>query len=264
MSAPAAGRRAALVTGAASGIGAATARALGRAGYAVAACDLSGPGAHRTADDIRSTGGTAMAYRTDVTDGSAVAEAVRAAEHDLGPLDVVVHAAGIFDQNQPFTELPDETWELVLRVNVRGTANVLRAALPALTGRGRGSIITVASSAGLVPRGGGAAYIASKHAVVGLTLKVAAEVAAQGVRVNAVAPGWIPTRLFETSATALRAGSARPGAVPDEPAPVGGTIPMRRPGTADEVADGIVFLADERSRYITGAVLPIDGGYLVA
>ncbi|MET8830709.1 SDR family NAD(P)-dependent oxidoreductase [Streptomyces sp. NPDC004610] len=257
--------RAALVTGAASGIGAATARALGRAGYAVAVCDLSGPGAHETADGIRSTGATATAYRVDVTDETAVADAVRATERDLGPLDVVVHAAGIFDQNQPFLELPDEVWELVLRVNVRGTANVLRAALPTLAGRGRGSIITVASSAGLVPRGGGAAYIASKHAVVGLTLKVAAEAAAQGVRVNAVAPGWIPTRLFETSATALRSGTtARPGGIPDEPAPVGGTVPMRRPGTADEVAEGIVFLADDRSRYITGAVLPIDGGYLVA
>ncbi|MFE2043078.1 SDR family NAD(P)-dependent oxidoreductase [Streptomyces sp. NPDC059477] len=264
MSAPDAARRVALVTGAASGIGAATARALARAGYAVAACDLSGPGARETADGIRSTGVRATAYQVDVTDGTAVADAVHATQHELGPLDVVVHAAGIFDQNQPFTELTDDVWELVLRVNVRGTANTLRAALPALAARGHGSIITVASSAGLVPRGGGAAYIASKHAVVGLTMKVAAEAAAQGVRVNAVAPGWIPTRLFETSATALRAGTARPGEIPEEPAPVGGTVPMGRPGTADEVADGIVFLADDRSRYITGTVLPIDGGYLLA
>ncbi|MEU0686952.1 SDR family NAD(P)-dependent oxidoreductase [Streptomyces uncialis] len=262
MSAPGTHRRTALVTGAASGIGAAAARALGRAGYAVAAVDLSGSGAHRTADAVRSSGATAAAYPVDVTDEAAVADAVRTAEHELGPLDVVVHAAGVFDQNQSFAELTGTVWELVLRVNVHGTANVLRAALPAMVGRQRGSIVTVASSAGLVPRGGGAAYIASKHAVVGLTRKVAAEVAAQGVRVNAVAPGWIPTRLFETSAAALRAGT-RSADVPEQPTPVGGDIPMRRPGTVEEVADGILFLADDRSRYITGTVLPIDGGYLL-
>ncbi|MER5768134.1 SDR family NAD(P)-dependent oxidoreductase [Streptomyces sp. NPDC001985] len=262
MSAPVTRGRTALVTGAASGIGAATARALGRAGFAVAAVDLSGAGARETADEIRSCGTAAAARAVDVTDGTAVADAVRAAEDELGPLEVVVHAAGIFDQNLPFAELTDAVWESVIRVNVQGTVNVLRAALPALVGRGRGSVITVASSAGLVPRGGGAAYIASKHAVVGLTRKVAAEVAAHGVRVNAVAPGWIPTRLFETSAAALRAG-ARSGDIPDEPPPVGGGVPMRRPGTVDEVADGIVFLADDRSRYITGTVLPIDGGYLL-
>ncbi|MGW6460697.1 SDR family NAD(P)-dependent oxidoreductase [Streptomyces sp. NPDC055078] len=258
MSAPVSDRRAALVTGAASGIGAATARALGRAGYAVAALDLSGPGARRTAGEIRSSGATATSYSVDVADEAAVTGAVHAAAEELGPLDVVVHAAGVFDQNQRFADLSGAVWELVLRVNVQGTANVLRAALPAMVERRRGSVITLASSAGLVPRGGGAAYIASKHAVVGLTLKVAAEVADRGVRVNAVAPGWIPTRLFETSAAALRAGG-----VPAEPAPVGGVVPMGRPGTADEVADGIVFLADDRSRYITGTVLPIDGGYLV-
>ncbi|WP_455359632.1 SDR family NAD(P)-dependent oxidoreductase [Streptomyces sp. SYSU K21746] len=259
---PVAARPAALVTGAASGIGAATARALGRSGYAVAAWDLSGLGVKETVEEIRASGARAAAYAVDVTDDAAVSEAVRATVDELGPLDVVVHAAGIFDQNQPFAELTDSVWGAVLRVNVQGTANVLRAVLPAMVDRRRGSVITVASSAGIVPRGGGAAYIASKHAVVGLTLKVAAEVAPQGVRVNAVAPGWIPTRLFETSAAALRA-DARSGDVPDEPTPVGGSVPMQRPGTVDEVADGIVFLADDRSRYITGAVLPIDGGYLV-
>ncbi|MFD9720981.1 SDR family NAD(P)-dependent oxidoreductase [Streptomyces sp. NPDC059076] len=255
-------RRGALVTGAGSGIGAAAARALGRAGYAVAAVDLSRSGAQKTVDGIQSLGASAAAYCVDVTDEAAVTETVRAAEHELGPLDVVVHAAGIFDQNQTFAELSSASWELVLRVNVQGTANVLRAALPAMAERRRGSIITVASSAGLVPRGGGAAYIASKHAVVGLTQKVAAEVAAQGVRVNAVAPGWIPTRLFETSAAALQA-DARCVDVPNEPAPVGGVVPMQRPGTVDEVADTIVFLAGDGSRYITGTVLPIDGGYLL-
>ncbi|MEU5397835.1 SDR family NAD(P)-dependent oxidoreductase [Streptomyces sp. NPDC005963] len=257
-----AGLRTALVTGAASGIGAATAHALARAGYQVVAVDLSDRGAQETARSIRSSGATAMAQCVDVTDEAAVADAVHTAERDMGPLDVVVHAAGIFDQNQTFAELASSTWELVLRVNVQGTANVLRASLPTMVERRRGSVITVASSAGLVPRGGGAAYIASKHAVVGLTQKVAAEVAAHGVRVNAVAPGWIPTRLFETSASALRA-DARSADVPDEPSPVQGAIPLQRPGTVDEVADGIVFLADDRSRYITGTVLPIDGGYLL-
>ncbi|QKW09690.1 SDR family oxidoreductase [Streptomyces sp. NA04227] len=255
-------RKAAFVTGAGSGIGAAAARALGRAGYAVAVCDLSATAAQETAEALRASGVRTAVYTVDVTNGVAVADAVRAAGDELGPLEAVVHAAGIFDQNRPFAELTAATWDLVLRVNVLGTANVLRAVLPAMTERRHGSVITVASSAGLVPRGGGAAYIASKHAVVGLTLKVAAEVADRGVRVNAVAPGWIPTRLFETSAAALRADAPSTD-VPDEPVPVGGVIPMRRPGTADEVADGIVFLAGDSSRYITGTVLPVDGGYLV-
>lgn len=255
-------RRTALVTGAASGIGAAAARALAHAGYAVAAVDLSGEGAQETADQIQSSGARAVAHSVDVTDETAVVAAVRATERELGPLDTVVHAAGIFDQNQAFAELTAATWESVLRVNVLGTAVVLRSSLPGMVERRRGSVITIASSAGLVPRGGGAAYIASKHAVVGLTQKVAAEVAAHGVRVNAVAPGWVPTRLFETSASVLRADAGSKD-IPDEPTPVGGAVPMRRPGTVDEVADGIVFLADDRSRYITGTVLPIDGGYLL-
>ncbi|MFE0424927.1 SDR family NAD(P)-dependent oxidoreductase [Streptomyces sp. NPDC058953] len=262
MSAAVAPRGTALVTGAASGIGAATARALGRAGYAVAAWDLSDRGVRETVGELCASGTTAAPYAVDVTDPAAVTEAVRLTEDDLGPLDVVVHAAGVFDQNLPFGELTDSVWEFVLRVNVLGTANVVRAVLPGLTGRGHGSVVTVASSAGLVPRGGGAAYIASKHAVVGLTLKAAAEVAHRGVRINAVAPGWIPTRLFETSAAALRTGALAPD-VPGEPAPVGGAIPLGRPGTVDEVADAVVFLAGDRARYITGTVLPVDGGYLV-
>ncbi|MFC9764704.1 SDR family NAD(P)-dependent oxidoreductase [Rhodococcus jostii] len=252
--------RVAVVTGGGSGIGRAVATRLADDGYAVAVIDANDVGAKRTAEIVSGTGGRSTAYAADITDEERVRAVVGEIRTDLGEIDVLVNAAGIFDQNLDFEELTSATWERVLRVNVLGTANLMRAVGTCMVERGRGAIVNVASSAGLVPRGGGSAYIASKFAVVGMTLKIAAEYAGRGVRVNAVAPGWIPTDLFTTSAAALRRAG---GSVPDDPSPVGGNIPMNRPGDVHEVAAGVSFLASAAAGYITGVVLPIDGGYLV-
>lgn len=251
-----------MVTGGGSGIGRAIAQRLAADGFVVAVLDVNRATAEETVESINAADGSATAYSVDISKATEVSETIAEIARDLGDIEVLVNAAGIFDQNLDFMELSREVWDHILLVNVLGTATVMREVLRGMQARRSGAIVNIASSAGLVPRGGGTAYVASKYAVVGLTLKTAAEMGEYGVRVNAVAPGWIPTELFKTSAAALRSHS--PGSeVPAAPQPVGGNIPMVRSGRPEEIAAGVSFLVSKESSYVTGVVLPIDGGYLV-
>jgi NAD(P)-dependent dehydrogenase (short-subunit alcohol dehydrogenase family) len=240
-SADLAGHRA-IVTGGGAGIGAATARRLAARGALVAVLDRVADTASAVADEI---GGVAITV--DVTDPTATTEAVQAAAAALGGLTDVVANAGV-GLNKPLHRYRDEEWALVVGVNLNGTFHTLRAAIPLLLDGGGGSIVTIASLNASRPLQGEAPYSAAKAGIVNLTRTAALEYAPT-IRANCVSPGMIATAL-----TAMITEDAAFTAVAEE-----GT-PLRRIGTAAEVADVVAFLCSDAAAYITGQELVVDGG----
>lgn len=229
-----AGRRI-LITGGASGIGAATARLFREEGASVSVIDLSGEGA----------------LIADLTDAAATAAAVTAAAAALGGIDGVVNAAGI-DLLSDFAEQDDAAWERVLAVNLTGPMRVCRLALPHLAERG-GTIVNVASGAGLVPLARRAAYCSSKAGLVMLSKSLAMELAPQKIRVNTVAPGAVDTPLFRTSYETAPDPAAALEAIRDRYA-------LKRVAEPAELAEAILYLTSDASSYVTGSTLAVDGG----
>ncbi len=240
--------RTAIVTGAASGLGRATALRLGSEGAAVACLDVVREAAEETAAEIRARGGRGRAYQVDVADPASVRAAVSAAVADLGRPSVLVNCAGIgkFAHSH---EMGFEEWSRIIAVNLTGTFLVSQAVLPYLLEGGR-SIVNVASSAGLRGQPYSAAYCASKGGVIQLTRALADAYLHRGVRVNAVAPGGIETPLQR--AFQLPEG-ADPRSIAKLISPYGNAQP-------EEVAALIAFVASEEGRYMTGSVVSIDGG----
>ncbi len=238
--------RTALVTGAASGLGAATARRLAAEGATVACLDVAAEGAQRTAEAI---GGSARAYAVDVADPASVRAGVDAAARDLGRPSVVVNCAGI-GRFYHSHEMPFADWQRIIGVNLTGTFLVSQAALPHLLDGG-GTIVNVASNAGLMGQPYSAAYCASKGGVVQLTRALADEYIERGVRVNCIAPGGIDTPLQEQFRNAPAGIDFKKFAKIRTPL---GTA------TPDEVAALIAFVASDEGRYMTGAIVSIDGG----
>jgi len=241
--------RVALITGAGSGIGRATAVRLGSAGSAVVCLDLDPDSSEATAQQIRSAGGTALGLRADVTEGDAVSAAVAEAAGWRERLDVVVNAAGIAFR-ESFTETDLEHLDQMWSVNVRGTYAVCRASTSQLARRG-GAIVNVASVAALRGSFGLAAYSATKGAVVSLSAALAVELSPLHIRVNCVSPGAVDTPLLGR----LAAPANAPADQVDRSRSLSG-----RSATPDEVADAIAFLASAGSSHLTGVNLPIDGG----
>ena len=235
--------RVALVTGAASGIGRACVQRLTASGTRVAAVDLDAA----AMDDLG-----VLALAADVTDAAAVAGAVARAEAELGPLDAVVNVAGITGSADAAEchVTPVDEWRRVLDVNLTGPFVVCRAALPGMLERGAGSIVNVASAAGLVAFPGRCAYSASKGGVVQLTRSLAADYAARGIRANAVCPGMVDTPM-----TRWRLDQ------PELRAAVLAQIPAGRVATADEVAEAVVLLSGDGLAYMNGAMLVLDGAW---
>jgi 2-hydroxycyclohexanecarboxyl-CoA dehydrogenase len=240
--------RTALVTGGASGIGAATCRRLAAEGARVAVTDMNAAGAGEVAAEVNG-----MPYELDVRDGDAIAAAVAAATEELGPIDILVNNAG-YDEFGFFVNSDPEMWDRVLGVNLRGVIAVTHAVLPGMQERRRGRIVNVASEAGRVGSSGSGIYSAAKAGVIGFTKAVAREAARYGVTCNAVAPGPIETPLLMAAPEAL--GEIGQKLVDTM---VGSTV-LRRLGQPDEVAAAITFLASDDASYVTGQALGVSGG----
>jgi NAD(P)-dependent dehydrogenase (short-subunit alcohol dehydrogenase family) len=238
----------AVVTGAGSGLGRATALRLASEGAAVACLDVVADAAEKTAREIEAAGGTARAYRVDVADPVSVRQAVGTAARDLGRPTVLVNSAGIgrFANSH---EMPFEDWSRIIAVNLTGTFLMAQAVLPYLLDGG-GNIVNVASNAGLMGQAYSAAYCASKGGVV----QLADEYLSKGVRVNAVAPGGIDTPL--QSAFHNLPEGANPKKLKKLYTPLGNS-------TADEIAALVAFVASHEGRYMTGSIVSIDGGLTI-
>jgi 2-keto-3-deoxy-L-fuconate dehydrogenase len=246
----------AIVTGGGSGIGRATALLFAREGARIAVVDRDGEGAAETVGLIAAAGGETMARIGDVGSpdfADAVAKAVLA---QFGRIDILVTAAG-FSCGGTVTTTAPEDWDAVFRANVGGTFLFAKAVIPAMQRQGSGSIVTFASQLALAGGRGNSAYIAAKGAILSLTRTMALDYAADGIRVNAVAPGAIDTPM-------LRRSFARHA----EPEPIREASrnrhAMKRFGVVDEVANAVLYLAGDEASFVTGTTLPVDGGWLAA
>ncbi|MGA2520556.1 MAG: SDR family NAD(P)-dependent oxidoreductase [Acidimicrobiales bacterium] len=248
----------AVVTGAASGIGRASAVLLGAAGAVVVCADVDGGGAEATAAAVEAGGGRAFARQVDVSVASDVEALVAGAHGELGRLDVMANVAGIIAQ-APVVDLTDEVLERVLAVNLKGVFHGCRAAARVMVDQGSGSIVNMASAAIDAPSPGLAAYGMAKAAVVQLTRVLATEVGPQGVRVNAVAPGFVETAMTSrhfTAADGTVDEARRTGVL----GAVARTTPLRTTGRPEDVAHAVLYLASEASRFVTGQILRPNGG----
>lgn len=242
----------AIVTGGGTGIGAATARLFAREGAGVVVTGRRPEPLETVASE---TGG--LAVPGDVTDPGRAEAAVAAAVERFGGLDVVIANAGVGFGGSA-GDVDDERWQRTLDVNLTGTLRLVRAALPRLIDRGGGSIVLVSSTSGLVSGTDSAAYVTSKHALLGLARSLAVDYGPRGIRANALCPGWVVTPMGDEEMDALagRRGISREEAY----ALTNATVPLRRPATAEEIAACVLFLASDESSIVTGSVLVADGG----
>jgi len=238
--------RGAIVTGAGSGIGAAIASRLAREGYEVGVNDLTIDAARATVDRIEADGGKALALVADVSDEAAVARMAQEMRDGLGSPELVVNNAG-FGHQARFADISTEAFDKIFAVHVRGTFLVTRAFLPAMIEAGRGYVVNIASQLGQVGGVELAHYAAAKGAVIAMTKSLAREVSAQGVRVNAVAPGPIETPLVAALSEDWRRAKAA-------------ELPLRRFGQPYEVAGAVVFLASDDGALFVGQTLGPNSG----
>src|SRR5262247_4806264 len=252
-------QRMAIVTGAGSGIGRAIALALAAKGSPVAAMDLNGGSAEETAGLIKKAGGQGKAFQGDTSNAEELNRAVSGAISALGPLEIMVNNAGILDGYFNVDEMDEKTWRRVIDIDLTGVFLGCKRALAEMLPRGRGRIVNMASVAGLNGTGGGAAYVAAKHGVVGLTRQMAVAYASRGITVNAVCPGPILTGLRRHSQEILGPGvpdmSGRGVAVSDEQ--VRAVVPAGRRGAVEDIAAAVCFLASEEAAYINGHTLVV-------
>ena len=242
--------RVAIVTGAGRGIGLGIALALAREGARIAVCEIIPSFLQNALADIESRGGHALPFQMDVTSKEQIHGMVRDVLQRWGTVDILVNNAGIYEV-LPVEEISEGQWDRVLAVNLKGTFLCCQAVIPHMKQQGRGRIVSIASSAGKT--GGtlaGAHYSVSKAGVICLTKQLARELGPQGITVNAVAPGRIDTPMIHVSSD-------------EENEAFRLRTPLGRLGTAEDVANAVVFLASEEASFITGEILDVNGGLLI-
>ncbi|SEL47121.1 SDR family NAD(P)-dependent oxidoreductase [Streptacidiphilus jiangxiensis] len=244
--------RSVVVTGAGSGIGRAAALAFAGRGARVLVADLNAEAAEQVVKEIADAGGTAVAVVGDLSDQQVVDRVVAGAVEAFGGVDVLVNNAGVMDRMSALGETDDAEWDRVINVNLTAPFRLTRAVLPHLQAAGRGAIVFTASEAGLRGSAAGAAYTASKHAIVGLVKNLAVMYRGQGIRTNAIAPGPTMTNI-QVQADAEAHGPKVVGAL------IGATI--GRMASPEEQAAAIVFLASDAAGDINGVILPVDDGW---
>ena len=240
----------AVVTGAASGIGLACAHALARSGAAVSLWDLNAESLEKAVAELEQYDRPTRTAIVDVSDSQRVTDAMEQVANDLGRVDIVVANAGIGGDQKPTADYSDDSWHKVIGVNLDSVFYTQRAGIQAMRRNGGGSVINMASILGQVGFAMSSAYVAAKHGVLGMTKAAAWEHTADGVRVNAVGPGFIMTPLLEANL--------------DQPAIdfLAGQHAVQRMGRPEEVAELVAWLASDASSFVSGAYYPVDGGYL--
>ncbi len=239
----------AIITGAASGIGKATAILFAEQGAKIVVADIDKDGGKKTVADIQDVGNDAIFVNTDVTVKSDTEQMVEQTIASYGKLDILLNNAGIA-MRLPVAELSEEDWHRCLDVNLTGVFLCSKAAIPAMQNNGCGSIINLSSIYGIVGADVRAAYVASKGAVTNLTRGMALDYASDNIRVNCICPGFVETPLV--------AGVVK---TPEEYQKLADKHPLRRLGQPKEIAYGALYLASDESAFVTGIALPIDGGY---
>ena len=237
----------AVVTGAASGIGLACARRLAKDGAAVAIWDINEAGAQSAAEELTKAGHHAVASRVDVSKRADVDAAVAVVRKQLGPILVLVNNAGV-TLFQEFMQTTEEAWDRVMSVNLKSMLVCTQAVLPDMLAAQWGRIVNVSSSSAQTGSARMAAYAASKGGVIGFTKALAQEVAANGITVNNVPPGFIDTPMLRSSPIGARVEQ------------VAAASPMKRSGQPEDIANAVAFLASEEAGYITGHTLSVNGG----
>lgn len=230
------------------GIGRAVAELLAANGASVVLVDRDRAAAEAVRGEIRAQGGTAAVLVADVTSSDWGTEAVRVAE-EMAPLGIAINNAGISGPSAPLTQYTPEDWHRVISINLDSLYTGMRAQIPAMAAHGGGAVVNLASILGTVGQAGASAYVTAKHGVVGMTKSAALENAATGVRVNAVAPGYVHTPMIEKVTNAASYAA------------LVSLHPMGRLASAEEVAQMVVFLASDAAGFVTGSTHLVDGGY---
>jgi 2-hydroxycyclohexanecarboxyl-CoA dehydrogenase len=246
--------RVAVVTGAASGMGLAIARHLAARGDRVALLDLQGEATIRAAEEIRESGAQAIGTEADVTDRAAVDAALDKVRAELGPIRILVTAAGL-DAFERFTDITPASWERILAVNLTGTFHCIQVAVPDMLQARWGRIVTISSSSAQSGAPRMAHYVAAKAGVIGLTRALALDLARHGITVNVIPPGMIDTPMLRRAAAGGDIGELEKTAAR--------VVPVGRPGTPEEVAAACGFLCSDGAAFITGQVIGVNGGMVL-
>ncbi len=246
----------ALITGSGAGIGRATALKFAAEGAKVVVSDIGAIGGKETAKQITALGGEAIFVKADVGRAGEAQAMVAKAVDAYGRLDIAVNNAGIEGKIAALVDQPENNYDAVMRVNAKGTFLCLQAEISQMLKNGGGAIVNLASVAGLIGFPGLSPYVASKHAINGLTKNAALEYAKAGIRVNSVCPGGIDTRMLDSLARQATGGAQTSEQMMNPLHPLG------RIGEPDEVAELIVWLCSSKASFVTGANIPVDGGFV--